>query len=132
MLWDTTISPVACEATHDKEPLLPPTAKGVFIPQVQRAEQACRTACTVTHFVCNDNNNADSRKHPIRTFADANATVDAMNKLTDAMGGANTEVIVDTERWHELPLMLASAEQAMALEKCKKFSVARNCLRPGR
>lgn len=91
--------------------------KGVFIFKVQRAEQACRTICTLTRFLNNDN----ETRYPIRIFADYNYTDETLRHVREVAGdGVDVKVIVDTQRWRDFPSTLTSKERAAALQECEE------------
>jgi len=88
--------------------------RGVFILKVRKAQDACKTVCTLSHFF---NKEAG---YPIRIFADEPVSDQQMEQLRNSSGGvgADIQVIVDTQRWRQIPSILNKTERELVIQGC--------------
>lgn len=100
-------------STDTKRPRSRP--KGVFIIKTKKAQQACRTICTLTSFFNGDTAN----NYPIQIFTEQNYTPAILAELQSYAGpNVTVTIIVDSERWKELPPTLTPAEREQVLSHC--------------
>lgn len=87
--------------------------KGVFVFKAMQAQHATQALCHLTHFF-----NA-RQKYPVQIFADYNFSNEARTALEEAAGGADAQVIVGTEAWHQFPLTLNVTQVAHIVKTCQ-------------
>jgi hypothetical protein len=90
-------------------------ARGVFLLKVRNVEHACRTVCTLSHFFNKD------AGYPIRIFADEPVSAQQLQVLQNYSGSVDVQVIVDTQRWRQLPPILTHKDRADIEKHCKNM-----------